>query len=86
MTRERDNHLDRAGIAEIMEATRADRIATGAVATARAASSRPVAAAPFEAWLGQVFDTSDALADIRDIFTWTNHGCSPDARSVWSLS
>ena len=73
MAGERDHHLDGAGIAEIMEGSRAHRLATGTVATARAASGRPIVAAPFEARLGQVFDTSDALADIRNIFPWTNH-------------
>jgi hypothetical protein len=43
------------------------------VATARAKSRRPVATVPLDTRLGQVFDTGDALGDIRDILTWTIH-------------
>jgi len=60
-------------ITEIMEGTAAHGVATGAVATARAKSRRPVALVPLQARLGQVFDTSDALGDIRNILTWTSH-------------
>jgi hypothetical protein len=89
MTRESDNHIDgplRPSIAKVMQGARGDGITTGAVATVRAGSCRPVTAAPLDAWLGQVFDASDALGDIRNILTWTSHGCSPDARDAWSLS
>jgi hypothetical protein len=67
------NGAVRAGIAEVMEGTSAHGIATGAVTTAPAGSRRPVATAPFDARLGQVFDTRDALGDIRDILPWTSH-------------
>jgi hypothetical protein len=60
-------------ITEVMEGTAAHGIATGAVAAARAQSRRPVATVPLNARLGQVFDTSDALGDIREILTWTTH-------------
>jgi hypothetical protein len=76
MAREGDNQVNRTvgpGIPEVMEGTRAHGIAAGAVATARARSCRPVAPAPFDARLGQVFDTGDALGDIRDVLTWTTH-------------
>jgi hypothetical protein len=59
--------------AEVMQGAAAHGIATGAMATARARARRPVAAAPLDAWLGQVFDTKDALSDIRDIRTRTDH-------------
>src|SRR5579871_2340994 len=87
MSRESDNQVNRAvgpSITEVMEGTGAHSIAAGAVATARAGARRPVTTAPLDARLGQVFDTSDALADIGDIFSWTSHGCSPDARGVRS--
>jgi hypothetical protein len=61
------------GIPEVMEGTGADGIATGAVATARAGSRRPVAAAPLDARLREVFDTGDAFGDIRDIFPRAGH-------------
>jgi hypothetical protein len=76
MTRESDNHIDgplRPSIAEVMQGARADGVTTGAVATARAGSCRPVAAAPLDAWPGQVFDSCDAFGDIRNILTWTSH-------------
>jgi len=60
-------------ITEITEGTAAHGIPTGAMMTARAKSRRPVAAAPLDRRLGQVFDTSDALGDIRDVLTWTSH-------------
>jgi hypothetical protein len=76
MTRKGDNQVNRTvgpSIPEVMEGTRAYGEAAGAVATARAGSGRPVAPAPFEARLGQVFDTGDALGDIRDVLTGTTH-------------
>ena len=60
-------------ITEVVEGTRAHGLATGAVATAPTGSRRPVATAPLNARLGQVFDTGDAFGDIRDIFPWTSH-------------
>jgi len=60
-------------IPEVVEGTGAEAIAAGTVMTARAAACRPVATAPLKARLGQVFDTSDALGDIRDILPWTFH-------------
>jgi len=85
MAGESDKQLDRAvgmGSTQVMEDARADGIAAGRMVTTRAGSGRPVAAASFDTRLGQVFDTSDTLGDIRDIITWTNDGCSPDARGV----
>jgi len=73
MAGESDNQLHGAGIAEVMEDAAAHGVATGAVVTTRATPGRPVTAAPLDARLGQVFDTSDALTDIGDILTWTNH-------------
>jgi hypothetical protein len=76
MAGDSDNQVEGAvgpSITEVMEGTGAHGIATGAVATARAGSRRPVAAAPLDARLGQVFDTSNALGDIRDIFPWASH-------------
>src|ERR1700727_295377 len=89
MAGESDNQVNgMAGpsITEVMEGTGSDRIVAGAVATPGAGSRRPVATTPVEARPREGFDTGDALSDIRDILTWTNHGCSPDARGVWSLS
>src|ERR1700676_4817966 len=68
MAGESDNQINGAvgpSITEVMEGTTAHGIATGAVATARAKSRRPVATAPLDARLGQIFDTSDALGDTR---------------------
>jgi hypothetical protein len=62
------------GVTEVIEGARAHSIATCTVVTPRAGPGRPVAAAPPDARLGQVLDTSDALGDIRDILTWTSHG------------
>jgi hypothetical protein len=76
MAGERDHQIDGAfgpGIAEVAEGAGADGVATGAVATARAGSRRPVAAVPLAAWLGQVCDTRDALGAIRDILSRTSH-------------
>jgi hypothetical protein len=76
MAGERDNQVNRVvgpSITEVMKGTGADGIATGAVATARAGSRRPVATASLDAGLGEVFDTCDALGDIRDIFPWSSH-------------
>jgi hypothetical protein len=76
MAGENDNQINGAvgpSITKVMAGTRAHGIAAGAVATARAGSRRPVATAPLDARFGQVFDTSDALGDIRDIFPWTGH-------------
>jgi hypothetical protein len=76
MAGDSDNQVDGAvgpSITEVMEGTGAHGIATGAMATARAGSRRPVAAAPLDAPFGQVFDTSNALGDIRDIFPWASH-------------
>jgi hypothetical protein len=76
MTGEGDNQINRVvgpSITQVMEGTGAHGIAAGAAATARAGSRRPVATASLDARLGQVFNTSDALGDIRDIFSWTSH-------------
>ncbi len=76
MAGESDNQINGTtgpSITEIMEGTTAHGIAPGAMATARAKSRRPVATAPLDARLGQVFNTRDALGDIRDILTWTSH-------------
>jgi hypothetical protein len=76
MAGECDNQVNgtvRAGIPEVMESTGAHGIAAGSVTTAPAGSRRPVTTAPLDARLGQVFDTSDALGDVRDILTWTSH-------------
>jgi hypothetical protein len=88
MAGERHNQLDGAvgtGITEVMKHARAHGIAASTMPTARAGAGRPVAAALFDARLGQIGDTSDALGGIRDVLTWTNHDYSPDARGVWSL-
>ena len=72
MARESDNQINGTvgpGIPKVMEGTRTHGKAAGAVATARAGSCRPVATAPFDARLGQVFDTGDAFAAIRDVFS-----------------
>jgi hypothetical protein len=76
MAGERDNQIDGPlgpGIAEVMQGAEAHGITTGTVGTARTGSCRPAAAMPLDAWPGQVFDTSDALGDIRNILPWTSH-------------
>jgi hypothetical protein len=87
MAGERDNQIDRAagaGVAKVMQGAAVHGVATGTVTTARAEARGPVAAAPLDTWLGQVLDTRDALGDIRDILTWTRHGCSPDVKGFRS--
>jgi len=72
-----DNQVNRAvgpSITEVMEGAGAHGIAASTVTTAWAGSRPPVATAPLKARFGQIFDTRDALGDIRDIFPWTNHG------------
>src|SRR5579884_4155306 len=56
-----------------MEGTRAHGKAAGGVAPARAGSCWPVATATFDARLGQVCDTGDALGDSPDLLIWTTH-------------
>jgi hypothetical protein len=76
MARESDNQVNRAispSITEVVEGTASRGVASGAMATARAGARRAVATAPLNARLGQVFNTRDALGDIRDIFPWTSH-------------
>jgi hypothetical protein len=76
MARESDHQINGVvgpSITEVMEGTASDSIPAGAAATARAGSRRPVATMPLEAWLGEVFDTGDALGDIGNIFPWTSH-------------
>jgi hypothetical protein len=76
MAGESDNQVNGAAgpsITEVMQGTGAHGIAAGAVATAWAGSRRPVAAAPLDTRLGQVFDTRDAFGDIRDVFPGTGH-------------
>src|SRR6266446_847934 len=76
MAGERDNQINGVigpSITEVMQGTGAHGIAAGTVATAWAGPRWPVTTARFKARLGQVFDTSNALGDIRDIFPWTNH-------------
>jgi hypothetical protein len=76
MAGEGDDQIDGAigpGISEVMEGTASDGIAAGAMATARAGARRPIAAAPLEAGLGQVFGPSGTLGDIRNILPWTSH-------------
>jgi hypothetical protein len=87
MAGERDDQVDRAagaGVAEVMQGAAVHGVATGAVTTARTEARGPVAAAPLDTWLGQVFDTRDALSDIRDILTRSCHGCSPDVKGFRS--
>ena len=76
MAGESDNEVDGTvspGVAEVMQGAGAHGIATGTMGTARAGACRPVAAAALETRPGQVFDTSDALRDLRNILTWTSH-------------
>jgi hypothetical protein len=60
-------------ITEVMEGTGTHSVAASAVATARAGACWPVATVPLDAWLGEVFDTSDALGDIGYVLTGTTH-------------
>jgi hypothetical protein len=76
MTGEGDNQVNGQagpGITEVVQRAAAHGVATGAMATARARPRRPVTAAPLDAWLGQVLDTREALSDIGDILTRTDH-------------
>jgi hypothetical protein len=77
MAGERDDQINRAFgpcISQVMEGALAHGVAASAVSTALARSRRPIAAALFDARLGQILNTCDALGDIRDIFPWTSHG------------
>lgn len=38
-----------------------------------AGTGDPVAAAALDAWLGEVFDTSNSLGDIKNILSGTSH-------------
>lgn len=76
MPRESDNQVNRAvgpSVTEVVQGARACGLAAGAVAAARARPRWPVATAPLNPRLGQVFDTRDALGDVGDILTWTSH-------------
>ncbi|MBV8894340.1 MAG: hypothetical protein JO266_20590 [Acidobacteria bacterium] len=76
MAGESDNQINgpvRAGIAEVMQSASGNGIAASAVTTARAGSRWPIATAPLDARLGQVFDPGDALGAIRNIFPWSTH-------------
>jgi hypothetical protein len=76
MAREGDNQVNGAvspSITQVVQGTRAHGIATGALATAQAGARWPIATAPLDPRLGQVFDTRDALSDVGDILTWTSH-------------
>jgi hypothetical protein len=76
MAREGDNQVNGTvgpSITEVMEGAATDAVATGAMATARAGSRRPVTTAPLDARLGEVFNAGDALGNIRDVFPWTRH-------------
>ncbi len=77
MPREGDQQIDRAvgtSVPEVVQSAAADGIASSTLSAPRAGARRPVAAAPFDAWLGQIFHTGDALGDIRNILAWTSHG------------
>src|SRR3954452_6962327 len=77
MPRESDDQVNGAvgpSITEVVQGARAHGVAAGAVLTARAGPRRPVAAAPPDPRLGQVFDTRDALGDVGGILTRTGHG------------
>jgi hypothetical protein len=89
MAREGDDQVNGAvcpGITEVVEGARAHGIAAGLVAAARAAPRWPVAAAPLDPRLGQVFDTRDALGDVGDILTGPVMARSPDATGIKSSS
>jgi hypothetical protein len=76
MPREGNDQIDGAigpSIPEVVEGPGAHGVAAGTLATARARSPRAVAAAPLQAWLGQVFDPADAFGDIRNIVPWSSH-------------
>ena len=76
MAGEGDKQIDGAigpCITEVVKGTVTNGVATGPVVAARAGTLRPVAAVSLNARLGEVFDTSDALGDIRHILTRTIH-------------
>ncbi len=76
MAGESDNQINGTtgpSITEIMEGTTAHGIAARRDGDSAGKVARPVATAPLDARLGQVFNTRDALGDIRDILTWTSH-------------
>jgi hypothetical protein len=76
MPRESDTQIDRmvgTSIAKVVQGTGAQAVAPGAMAAAVAGTRPKVATVPFDARLGQVFDTRDAFGSVRNIFPWTGH-------------
>jgi hypothetical protein len=76
MPGEGDNQVEGllgSSVAEVMQGPRGQRVAAGAAGTARAAPSRVVAAAPFDARFREIFNAGDSLGNIRDILAWPVH-------------
>src|SRR5262245_59992346 len=65
-----------AGVSQVVQGRRGAGVAGGAASAARAAAGFVVAAAPFDAGLGQVLDAADALGGVGDVFSWPEHGPS----------
>ena len=65
-----------AWVAQVVQGTGIDGVASSTVTTARAATGWVVAAAVFDAWLGKILDGGNTLGNIGDIFAWSEHGCT----------
>ena len=63
-----------ARVAQVVQGARVDAVAAGPEATVGAAAGREVAAAAFDARLGQVGNGRDAFGDVGDVLAWSEHG------------
>jgi len=78
-----DNQIDRATrveVAQVVQGTRGDGVAARPAAAEPATASRVVTAPAFDARLGKIFDSGNALGDVGDVLAWTSHG-SPSLRN-----
>src|SRR5262245_58494993 len=79
MPREADDQVDGASgaaVAQVVQSARGAGVASRTAAAVRAKAGGVVAAAPFDAGLGQVLDAADALGGVGDVFSWSEHGPS----------
>jgi hypothetical protein len=76
MAGERYDQIHRAvgsRVAQVMEDSGADGVATGTATAARTGTRRPVAAAALDASWGKILDAGDALRGIGDVFPRSRH-------------
>jgi hypothetical protein len=76
MSREGHNHIEGLlgpSVTEVMQGPTGHSVTTSPTATARTSPRRVVAAASFDPWFRQIFNTGDSLCDIRYILAWPVH-------------